>query len=90
MSDRFEKIEALVLEVLSFYEPMSLELILLDMPEERIAEIPDFNREELEDILKKLKKESRITSSTVKKETYWIKKIPRKSLLKRFLSRLKL
>lgn len=88
MNQRDKLIEDLILEVLSFYEPMSLELILLDMPKERIAEIENFNREDLEKTLKLLKKKKRIkkTSKRSEKEDFWIKIFPKKGVLHRFLS----
>lgn len=87
--ERSEKIESLVLEVLSFYEPMSLELILLDMPEDEILSIPEFNREDLESALKILVKKKRVKLSVLgaKKERFWIKAFPKKSLFQRFLRR---
>ncbi|MFT6068051.1 MAG: hypothetical protein ACJAT2_002165 [Bacteriovoracaceae bacterium] len=91
MNDRTQRIEELVLGVLSFYEPMSFELILLDMPDEEILDIPDFNREDLEDCLKSLQKKKRIkkTTSGAEKEVFWIKAFPKKSLLQKALSFLK-
>jgi hypothetical protein len=85
MDERAKKIEELVLEVLSFYEPMSFELILLDMPEERIFEISEFNREDLEEMLKLLvlSKKIKITSKKSDKEVFWIKVFPKKSLIER-------
>ncbi len=91
MSDRAEKIEELVLGVLSFYEPMSFELILLDMPDEQILDIEDFNREDLEKCLEELLKKKRIkvTSPKTDKEVFWLKVFPKKSFLQRTLSYLK-
>jgi hypothetical protein len=88
MSERSNKIEALVLEVLSFYEPMSFELILLDMPEDKILDIPDFNREDLEKTLSLLIKKKRIKVSSKKseKEIFWIKVFPKKGVFKRLFS----
>lgn len=88
MNDRQIKIENLVLEVLSFYEPMSFELILLDMPEDKILDIPDFNREDLEKTLDLLLKKKRIklSSNKINKEIYWIKVFPKKGIFKRLLS----
>jgi hypothetical protein len=88
MNERQNKIEALILEVLSFYEPMSFELILLDMPEKQILEISNFNREDLEKTLKILikKKRIKVSSSKSDKEVFWIKVIPKKGLLRRISS----
>jgi hypothetical protein len=87
MSERSIKIEALVLEVLSFYEPMSFELILLDMPEDKILGIPDFNREDLEKTLSLLikKKRIKVSSNKSEKEIFWIKVFPRKGVFRRLL-----
>ncbi|MBK26961.1 MAG: hypothetical protein CME70_23360 [Halobacteriovorax sp.] len=85
---RKEDIESLVLEVLSFYEPMSFELILLDIPDERIAQIPDFCRADLEEALKLLEKKKKVKLSleNEKKEKFWIKVFPKKSILSQIFS----
>ena len=88
MGDRNEKVEELVLETLSFYEPMSFELILLDMPRERILDIPNFNREDLEKALSSLKESKKIKELSLnsKNEICWIKVFPKKGLIKRIYS----
>ena len=44
----------LVLETLSFFEPMSLDKIILDFDKSVIEKMPDFTSDELEKILKYL------------------------------------
>ncbi|MCP4915157.1 MAG: hypothetical protein GY909_18705 [Oligoflexia bacterium] len=89
MSSRQEKIDSLVLQVLSFYEPMSFEKILLDMPDDRIAEIEDFNREDLDKALEKLvKKKLAKLSYGEKKEKFWLRQIPKRSIFSRMKDKL--
>lgn len=91
MSSRQEKIEGLVLQVLSYYEPMSFEMILLDMPQDLIREIPDFNREELDQALLSLKKQKliKLMSKPKDKDKLWLRLFPKKSIIQRLLSYLK-
>lgn len=88
MSDRTSQIENLVLEVLSFYEAMTFELILMDMPEERVKQISNFNREDLESALTILlkKKKIKVVSKKSDNDKSWIKIFPKKGLLKRILT----
>jgi len=67
---------------------MSFELVLLDIPDERIAQIPDFCRADLEEALKLLEKKKKIKLSMdiQTKEKFWIKLFPKKSILSRVIS----
>ena len=63
----------LVLETLSFYEPMSLEKIILDIDSERIKDCDDFNKELLENILKELVSYKLVKDKKIDGEKTWVK-----------------
>lgn len=68
-----EKWVDLVLETLSFYEPMSLEKIILDIDSERIKDCDDFNKEMLENILNELVSKKLVKEKKLEGEKNWVK-----------------
>lgn len=70
-----------VLEVLSFYEEMSWERIIMDFEEDFLKEHADFNKETLENILLSLSKKKLINVRISENgEKLYKKPFPKKSL----------
>ena len=76
----------LVLETLSFFEPMSLDKIILDFDKEKIEKMKDFTSDELESILKHLEKKGKVKKINLEKGVQYIKVQKRASKLKRIFS----
>ena len=76
----------LVLETLSFFEPMSLDKIILDFDKSVIEKMPDFTSDELEKILKYLEKKGKVKKIHLEKSVQYIKVQKRVSKLKRIFS----
>ena len=76
-------IEDFVLSTLSFYEPMTFSRIILDFKSEDLLTYPEFDKNMLSDILKKLEKKKLIRSVQIDKEQGWIRIFPRKSWLQK-------
>lgn len=75
------KKEDLVLSTLSFYEPLSITRIILDMDLRNIEEV--FSLEELEVILKDLEKRKVLEVKGKGNDKLYLKKFPKRSLIKR-------
>jgi hypothetical protein len=79
MNSNKQEIYDLLLETLSFYEPMSLEKIIMDIDSDRAKGINDFNKETLELALTSLQSEKllNLIKSHDDQKT-WIKVFKRK------------
>lgn len=78
-----DELDELILETLSFLEPMSTESLILDFDSDRLQQFPDFNKETLEQKLKSLVKKKKVKLIKGKEPTY-IKLMPKRSWWKRF------
>lgn len=81
-----EKNEQIILGVLSFYEPMTLSKVILDLNQAQVSELGDFSKEDLDTTIKSLESKRLIKAVTVDKETAWIRIHVRRSWLKRLFS----
>ena len=68
----------LLLETLSFYEPMSLEKIIIDIDAVKAKKISNFNKEALEVALNHLIEQKLIKQISVNKQKTWIRVFKRK------------
>lgn len=68
-----KELEEIVLKNLSFYEPMGIDKLILDISDEDLDKYPDFNLEKLEEILKTLKKKKLVKLVTKKPDRQWIR-----------------
>ena len=75
--DNTDDLDELILETLSFFEPMTFEKIILDFDPVKLRLFPHFNREVLNERLTYLKKKKKI--KIIKgKESCYIKKVPKR------------
>jgi hypothetical protein len=81
MEDEFEK---LVWETLSFYDPMTIEQIILDLDSEKIKTMPGFNTEELNKILDHFLNTKKVKLEVIDNDKAWIKVFPKRPWWKRF------
>lgn len=79
-------LEDLVLITLSFFEPMTFSQIILDFDNEKLIDFPNFDQEQLQDIINKLEKKKLLKRVVIDKEVGWIKIQPKKTWLKRLFS----
>jgi hypothetical protein len=79
----------LVLETLSFFEPMTLESIIMDFDKAKVEKLKEFTKDDLEVVLKHLIKKKKVKKIMINKNPCWIKMQPKKSTLKKLLSFLK-
>ena len=77
-------LENLVLMTLSFFEAMTFSQIILDFDKDLIKEFPDFDKEQLQEILSKLEKKKIIYRVTIDKEIGWIRVHRKRSWWKKF------
>ena len=81
-----EKIDELILGSLSFYTPLTLDQIILDLDPKQVKSIPEFNLDILEKRIKFFIKAKKIKVSKSKNQVTYIKIFPRRRVsLKRFL-----
>jgi hypothetical protein len=78
-------LEDLVLETLSFLEPMTFSQIILDFDNEKLSKFPTFSKEDLENVIHKLEKKKKLKRITIDKEVGWIKIQRKRSWLQNFL-----
>ena len=77
------KLENFVLMTLSFFEKMTFSQIILDFDNDLLADFPDFDKEQLQEILITLEKKKLIKRVNIDKEAGWIRLYPKKSWWKR-------
>jgi hypothetical protein len=75
-----EEVDHIILEVLSFFEEMTFEMIVLDWP----AFADDVRREELEAALGRLKACEKITERETEQGPGFLKKFPKKHRTKKW------
>ncbi len=68
--------EHLILEALSFYEPMSYAQIIFELKADEIQELPDFTDEKMKLILDSLVKRKLIKKLDFNGEVKWVKTLP--------------
>jgi len=68
---------------LSYFEPMSLEMIYIDLESDFLNQNRELTIQDLKDVLSKLEKEKRVKVIIEKKHKFWIKKYPQKNLWRR-------
>jgi len=82
-----DELEKLVLETLSLFDYFNLERIFLEFEENDLLVYPDFNRSDLEELLKSLTADKKLCQKRVNGEIYWKKNFPqRKSFIKRIFA----
>jgi DNA-directed RNA polymerase alpha subunit len=79
----------LVLETLSFLEPMTFSQIILDFNSEQLLKFPNFSKEDLEEVIKKLEKKKLLKRVVIDKEVGWIKIQRKRSWFQKLLYYLK-
>jgi hypothetical protein len=72
-----DELDELILETLSFLEPMSTERLILDFDSDRLQQFPDFNKETLEKKLKSLIKQKKVKVIKGQEPTY-LKLMPKR------------
>jgi transcription initiation factor IIE alpha subunit len=77
------KLENLVLATLSFFEPMTFSQIILDFDSDLLKDFPNFDKEQLQDIINLLEKKKLIKRVTIDKERGWLRVHPKRSWWKR-------
>ncbi len=91
MVDKNNNFQDSVLEVLSFYEEMNWERIVMDFEEEFLKENPELNKEVLENILTNLSKKKLIQMrKNAKGEKHYKRLFPRKSFWRKLREFLKI
>lgn len=80
-----DELEELVLETLSFLDPMTKEKLILDFDSDRLQQFPDFDKETLEKILKKLVKKKKIKLIKGADDSY-LKIMPKRPWWKKIFS----
>lgn len=80
-------IETIVLETLSFFEPMSLEKIIIDTNSEDAKSNKDFTHEALLNVLNELVKNKKVKTYKINGDLHWQRIFPQKNIFKRILSR---
>ena len=76
-----------VLKVLSFFEGLNKERIILEMDDYFLKTFPEFNNQDLEEILSQLLKEKKVKIITAKNgECLYQKNMPQKSFWRRLKS----
>jgi len=76
-----------LLKTLSFFEPMSLDLIYLDLDRSFVEENPNLTIDDLELSLKSLINQKKVKKIKIDKSNLYIRNYPKKSLLHRFLKK---
>lgn len=76
-----QKLKDQLLMTLSFFEPMTMEFIYLDLDQNFLLENPDMTVENLHEVLSLLVKEKKVKK--LKNPDRWIRVHPKKSLLGR-------
>ncbi|MBC7538918.1 MAG: hypothetical protein H7281_08855 [Bacteriovorax sp.] len=80
------KLENLVLMTLSFFEPMTFSQIILDFDSDLLKDFPDFDKEQLQEVINLLEKKKFIKRLTIDKEIGWIRVHSKRSWWKRLFS----
>jgi len=78
----FEELE----RTLSYFEPMSLELIYLDLDAAFLKLHPSLTIEDLSETLQEMKDQKKIKENIVKEHKYYLKLYPKRSFLTKLIS----
>lgn len=74
-----------LLMTLSYFEPMTMEFIYLDMDQDFLMAHPEFTMDDLQECLKLLAKQKKIKTIKTDNTTRWVRIYPRKGLIKRII-----
>ncbi len=74
-----KELEDLILQTLSFYEPMSFSKIVFDMDTELLKTYPDFDRDKMLSILTKFEKAGLVQKQGEGTESLWIRTLKPRS-----------
>jgi predicted transcriptional regulator len=77
-SNQLQDQEELILGALSFFEPMSIEKLIIDFSFQELKKRPQLNLDSLESLLGKLVKRGIIKTIEKDGEKYYIKNFPRR------------
>jgi hypothetical protein len=81
-----QELEAILLQTLSFYEPMSFSKIVFDIDTELLKTYPQFDRDQMLLILTSLEKRGLVKRSGQGTESQWIRILRKRTMVKRVLS----
>ena len=81
-----QELEGIILQTLSFYEPMSFSKIVFDIDTELLKAYPHFDRNQMLLILSSLEKRGLVKRSGHGSESQWIRSMKKRSVWKRFFS----
>ena len=73
------ELENLVLMTLSFFEPMTFSQVILDLDSDLLKIFPEFDKEQLQEIINFLEKKKLIKKVLIIKETGWIRIHPKRA-----------
>lgn len=79
-------LERLILENLSFYEPMSIEKLLLDFDQEVIEGHRELTIDDLKNELLRLEKRKKVVKELIEGREYYKKVFPKRGLKRKLLS----
>ncbi|MCK5073786.1 MAG: hypothetical protein KAQ98_10200 [Bacteriovoracaceae bacterium] len=68
-----ESLEIILLKILSFYEPLTIEKILLEIDSDEISSMPHLTMEDLEQVLLKMKKQGRLKCRGKGRDRSWLR-----------------
>lgn len=80
------ELEQQLLSTLSYFEPMTLEFIYLDMDKNFLEQNPNYSIDDLQLALKNLTRQKKIKAIQTEGQLTWVKIYPKKSLFKRLFS----
>lgn len=79
-------LERLILENLSFYEPISLEKLLLDFDQEVVEDHRELTVDDLKSELERLMKRKKVVKEVIKGREYYKKIVPKRGVKRKLLS----
>ena len=83
-----KEIEEIILEAMSFYEPMAKDKIILDLDDYKITEVNEFSLEEFEEVFIRLLKEKRIKEIKKGDQITYLRVFPKRSFFKKILAKI--
>lgn len=86
---QFSELEGLVLQTLSFYGPMTLAKVIMSFENEILKKHPQFNQEDLENILQKLRRMGLVRKSKINGQQAWQRIHPPQTWYGKFWLKLK-
>jgi UDP-glucose 6-dehydrogenase len=79
-----DEIDNIILETLSFFEPMTKEMVILDIDKDRVQALSDFSIEELEKRLENLVKQKLVKREKKSGDVFFLKQMKKRPWWKRF------